>query len=143
MRQELLRGLLFGAAALTLLVLIVLTAVVLLTDLPVTVIVLIYLALVIVAWMNTNLRCLAYGGVVDVVPRTHPIQLGGCYYSCPFPGVVLPQSSIYDLSKPEVSIRLTHVLFDPLVIILRPQLASNSSVEFGVLQRPELLCDFS
>jgi hypothetical protein len=75
MRQELLRGLLFGAAALTLLVLIVLTAVVLLTDLPVTVIVLIYLALVIVAWMNTNLRCLAYGGVVDVVPRTNPIQL--------------------------------------------------------------------
>jgi len=103
MRQELLRGLLFGAAALTLLVLIVLTAVVLLTDLPVTVIVLIYLALVIVAWMNTNLRCLAYGGVVDVVPRTNPIQLGGCYYSCPFPGVVLPQSSIHDLSKPEVS----------------------------------------
>ena len=51
MRQELLRGLLFGAAALTLLVLIVLTAVVLLTDLPVTFIVLIYLALVIVAWM--------------------------------------------------------------------------------------------
>ena len=48
LRQELLRGLLFGAAALTVLVLVVLTAVVLLTDLPVTVIVLIYLALVIV-----------------------------------------------------------------------------------------------
>ena len=54
MRQELLRGLLFGAAALTLLVLIVLTAVVLLTDLPVTFIVLIYLALVIVAWMSSR-----------------------------------------------------------------------------------------
>ena len=50
LRQELLRGLLFGAAALTVLVLVVLTAVVLLTDLPVTVIVLIYLALVIVPW---------------------------------------------------------------------------------------------
>jgi len=50
MRQELLRGLMFGTAALTILVLIVLTAVVLLTDLPVTIIVLIYLALIIVGW---------------------------------------------------------------------------------------------
>lgn len=50
MRQELLRGLMLGAAVLTVLVVIVLTAVVLLTDLPVTVIVLIYLALVIVGW---------------------------------------------------------------------------------------------
>lgn len=49
MRQELLRGLLVGAAALTVLVVIVLTAVVLLTDLPVTFIVLVYLALMIVA----------------------------------------------------------------------------------------------
>ena len=58
MRQELLRGLLFGAGLLTVLVLIVLTAVVLLTDLPVTVIVLIYLALVIVSWhILMALRC--------------------------------------------------------------------------------------
>lgn len=49
MRQELLRGLLVGAAALTVLVVIVLTAVVLLTDLPVTFIVLVYLALMIVS----------------------------------------------------------------------------------------------
>ena len=55
MRQELLRGLMFGTAALTILVLIVLTAVVLLTDLPVTIIVLIYLALIIVSWQH---RCL-------------------------------------------------------------------------------------
>ena len=52
MRQELLRGLMFGTAALTILVLIVLTAVVLLTDLPVTIIVLIYLALIIVSWQH-------------------------------------------------------------------------------------------
>ena len=52
MRQELLRGLMLGAAVLTVLVVIVLTAVVLLTDLPVTVIVLIYLALVIAACLQ-------------------------------------------------------------------------------------------
>lgn len=54
MRQELLRGLMFGTAALTILVLIVLTAVVLLTDLPVTIIVLIYLALIIVSWQHAS-----------------------------------------------------------------------------------------
>ena len=86
---------------------------------------------------------MACSGVVDVTPRTSPIELGGCH-SCQFRGVVFPQSSIHGLPRPEVSIRLTHLLFDPMVIILRPQLASNSSMEFGVLQPcPELLCDFS
>eukprot|EP00437_Effrenium_voratum_P034107 CAMPEP_0181481932 /NCGR_PEP_ID=MMETSP1110-20121109/44568_1 /TAXON_ID=174948 /ORGANISM="Symbiodinium sp., Strain CCMP421" /LENGTH=685 /DNA_ID=CAMNT_0023607443 /DNA_START=50 /DNA_END=2108 /DNA_ORIENTATION=+ len=50
MRQELLRGLIFALAALTGLVLVVLMAAATLVDLPVTLIVLIYVALVIVGW---------------------------------------------------------------------------------------------